>query len=759
MYVCLQPGRFDGIVPTSPLRAVCLHGHFYQPPREDPWLGAIEPQVSASPDRDWNARVTRECYAPFAAARVLDDAGRLQDVVDLYEWTSFNVGPTLLAWMQETAPDLLASLRRADAVSLARTGRGSAWAQVYGHAILPLCNPRDAATQVRWGRREFEHRFGRAPDGMWLPEMAVDQKSLSALAEAGITLTTLAPHQARRVRPIGGEATAWRQVTPETLDTRRLYRCVLPEGRSIDIAFRDAGLSHDLSFGDALRDGASLAARLAAGVTGYDDALLTVAVDGETFGHHHRFGEMALAFAIRLLREDGDFLLCGPAAFRDRVPPTHEVEIAPETSWSCPHGIERWRHDCGCRTGGEAGWTQAWRSPLRQAIDWLRDELAVVYETRAHETLRDAWGARDRYVDCLLDPSRIPAFLAAESGRRLSPGETVQARRCLEMARHALLMQTSCGWFFDDLAGLEPVQIMRHAARAIELAGTLGRRLEDGFVSRLEPARSNRPDEGTGADIWRRRVRADAATPARVAATCALLAVLRQDTRLPGYEVTFSSEPAGGALAAEARVTDRATGAVATVAVTAGRAGEAEPWCDVGEQRFTLAHLFGVQRERLLAAVSLEAAHGARDGRAAALTRVRPLLDPLLAADVPLPPELALLLGWDEADTLATALEASAVSVASLVPRLAALRARGVAFPTEWLAGRLVRVLEDRVGALPGGAADALALLDLAAAAGAELPIHTAQVRVLQWRRDAPPAWRDDVTIVALCERLRLAPV
>jgi alpha-amylase/alpha-mannosidase (GH57 family) len=736
---------------------VCLHGHFYQPPREDPWLGVVEPQASAAPDHDWNARVTRECYKPMAAARVLDGRGRLQDVVDLYEWLSFNVGPTLLAWMQDAAPDLLAAIRRADAAGLARTGQGNAWAQVYGHPILPLSTPRDAATQVRWGRRDFEHRFGRAPEGMWLPEMAVDVKSLSALADAGISLTLLSPHQARRVRPIGSDAGSWGQVTPATLDTGRLYRCSLPEGRTIDVVFRDAALSHDLSFGDALRDGARLAERLAAGVRGDEDALLTVAVDGETFGHHHRFGEMALAFAVRALRRDPDLLLCGPAAFRARVPVTHEVEIVPETSWSCPHGIERWRHDCGCHTGGQPGWTQAWRSPLRQAIDWLRDELAVVYETRAIELVRDPWGARDRYVDCLLDPSRTAAFLTTEAGRRLSPGENVMARRCFELARHALLMQTSCGWFFDDLAGLEPIQVLRHAARAVELAGMLGRRLEDGFVARLEPARSNRAAEGNGADVWRRHVRRHAATPARVAGTSALLAMLRQDTRLPGYEVAFSSEPTGNVFEAEVRVVERATEAATTLDVKVERVGGGAPWCEAGGERFTLDDLFGVQRERLLAAVTRETSQGARDGRAETLAHVRPLLEPLLAGEGPLPPELALLLGWHEADAIATALEASSVPVAQTIERVTALRARGVTFPGEWLAGRLARVLEDRVGALPGGAADALALLDLAAAAGAELPAGAAQVRVLEWRRDAPPAVRADPVVVALCERLRLA--
>ena len=192
-----------------PLRAVCFHGHFYQPPREDAWLGVVEPEASAAPDRDWNTRITRECYAPVAAARILDASARLRDLMNLYEWTSFDFGPTLLSWMATNAPGVLAALRRADAASRARTGHGNAWGQAYGHPILPLSTPRDVRTQVLWGRRDFEHRFGRPPDGMWLPEMAVDLTSLGALADAGIRLTMLAPHQARRVRPLGAGDDQW----------------------------------------------------------------------------------------------------------------------------------------------------------------------------------------------------------------------------------------------------------------------------------------------------------------------------------------------------------------------------------------------------------------------------------------------------------------------------------------------------------------------------------------------------------------------
>ena len=738
-----------------PVRALCLHGHFYQPPREHPWLGVVGPEASAAPDRDWNTRITRECYAPNTEARVLDAAGRLCDLVNCYEWTSFDFGPTLLSWLEPHAPEVFAAVRRADVASHARTGHGNAWASAFGHPILPLSTPRDVRTQVRWGRRDFEHRFGRAPEGMWLPEMAVDRMALTTLAESGITLVLLTPHQAARIRPLGAGDAAWTAVTPESLDVGRLYRCVLPRGRFVDVLFRQAELSQGVAFGELLGDGVELAKRLGSALAD-DERIVTIAVDGETYGHHHRFGEMALAAALRVLRADPEIELVGPAAFRDAHPPTHEVDIVEGTSWSCPHGVERWRADCGCRVGGPPDWTQGWRAPLRQAIDWLRDETAVVYETRAGEVLREPWGARDRYVECVLDPGRTAGFLAAEASRRLSPAGTMQARRALELARHALLMQTSCGWFFDDLGGLEPMQILRYAARAIELAEVLGRRLEDGFVDRLAPARSNVRGE-SGADIYR-RARGRAATPARVAASGAILAVLGQPPRVPGYELGFSAAPAGGELEAEVRVTELATGAMSAVRVVAVRAADGTPSCEVGDARFTLASLFGVQRESLVEAVGREGVSATRAGRHGALARLRTILEPLLAADTPLPIELAMLLGYEAADEIVAAVEGPAPALAELHARAAALRARGVIFPARWLARRLARALEERIVALPAGAADALALLDLVDATGVVLDLSRAQMRALGWWREALPAVRDAPVISRLCERLRIAP-
>ena len=736
-------------------RVLCLHGHFYQPPREHPWLGVVEPERSAAPYRDWNTRITAECYAPNAAARILDAAGRLRALMNVYEWTSFNFGPTLLAWMAAHAPDVLSALRSADAASRARTEFGNAWAQVYGHAILPLSTPHDVRTQVLWGRRDFEHRFGRAPDGMWLSEMAVDHTALGALADAGIVLTMLAPHQARRVRPLGAGAQAWRNVTADTLDTRRLYRCRLPSGKAVDVVFRDPGLSQDIAFGGLLGDGAALAARLREAVAGAPpDGIVTVAVDGETYGHHHRFGEMALAFALETLARDRGVTLVGPAAYRAVHPPAYEVEIADATSWSCPHGVERWRSDCGCRVGGPPDWSQAWRAPLRAAIDWLRDELAVVYESRGWTLFRDPWGARDRYVDCLLDPRRAEPWLAAEAATPLSGAATVEARRLLEMARNALLMQTSCGWFFDELTGIEPVQILRYAARAIELAATLGRELETGFLERLEPARSNLPGNESGADLYRRAARGAAATPARIAATAAMSTLLGEGADVPGHALRLSTTTGDGRLAGRVDVREDTTGAETVVPVSAWTDAGGAPICRAGEATFTLGDVFGVQRERVLATLGRDAARAALD----TVGRLRGRLDPLLDHDAVPPPEVATLLGLDGAYAIAVALDERTTPVATLIEEAARLRRSGAVFPARWLGARIADALAARLADLPGAATEALALLDLARAAGVRLDVARAQVQALAWWTAARPAPAPGDPLAVLRDRLGIAP-
>ncbi|HKQ61302.1 MAG TPA: DUF3536 domain-containing protein, partial [Candidatus Polarisedimenticolaceae bacterium] len=497
-------------------RWVCLHGHFYQPPRENPWLEAIELQDSARPYHDWNERVTAECYAPNASARILDGAGRIARIVNNYARISFNFGPTLLSWLAAHDAPTYGAILAADRASRERFGgHGSALAQAYGHAILPLCNERDRETQVRWGVRDFEWRFGRKPEGMWLPETAVDLATLETLARAGLRFTLLSPTQAARTRPLG--ATEWQDVAGGRVDPRRPYRVALPSGAEIVVFFYDGAIAHAIAFGGLLASGEELVRRLLASPAG----LVHVATDGETYGHHHRFGEMALAWALDDLETQRRARLTNYGEFLERHPPTHEVEIRERTAWSCAHGLGRWSRDCGCAVDPASGFTQAWRAPLREALDGLRDALAPRWETTAARWLTDPWAARDAYVDRLLDPSpsATDAFLARWGRGALAPAERTTVLELLELQRHALLMYTSCGWFFDELSGLEPTQVLQYATRTIELAEKLWNEpFEPAFVERLARAPSNIAEYGDGRGVWERRVRPARAGLAQIGA-------------------------------------------------------------------------------------------------------------------------------------------------------------------------------------------------------------------------------------------------
>ncbi len=490
---------------------ICIHGHFYQPPRENPWLEAIEQQDSAYPYHDWNERITAECYAPNSSSRILDPEGRIVRIVNNYTWISFNFGPTLLSWMEQKSQNTYQAILEADRESRERFGgHGSAMAQAYNHIIMPLANSRDKRTQVRWGIRDFERRFGRKPEGMWLPETAVDLETLELLAEHGITFTVLEPGQARRVRPIGGRN--WRDVSGGRIDPTTAYRLRLKSGDSINLFFYDGPISRGVAFEGLLARGEIFAQRLAGA---FDDArtwpqLVHIATDGETYGHHHLYGDMALAYALQYIEENGLAKLINYGQYLELHPPAHEVEIHENTSWSCAHGIERWRSDCGCNSGGHPGWNQAWRAPLREALDWLRDTLASQYEEQARALLRDPWEARDAYVDVMLDRSRenVEAFFEKQAGRPLNEEEKITALKLLELQRHAMLMYTSCGWFFDELSGIETVQVIQYAARALQLAGELfGDNLEAQFLDRLEKAKSNIPEHKDGRVIYDKFVR------------------------------------------------------------------------------------------------------------------------------------------------------------------------------------------------------------------------------------------------------------
>lgn len=511
-----------------PTRFITIHGHFYQPPRENPWLEAVETQDSAFPYHDWNERITAECYEPNATARILDVKERIRGIVNNYAAISFNFGPTLLSWLASCAQETYAAVIEADRLSRTRhSGHGNAIAQAYNHIILPLANERDKRTQVRWGIRDFEYRFGRKPEGMWLPETAVDVASLEALAAEGIAFTILEPHQAR---------TATGHVDP-TIP----YLCKLPSGRSIAIFFYDGPISRAVAFERLLARGENLAHRLAGA---FSDArthpqLVNIATDGETYGHHHRFGEMALAWALQVIEEKNLATLTNYAEHLARNPPLQQVEIVEQTSWSCVHGIERWRSDCGCNTGNSPGWNQQWRAPLRSALEWLSGEVAALFERAGKLVLRDPWAARDEYIDVILD--RNEQTTARFIFKNAIDGRAQIILELMEMQRNAMLMFTSCGWFFSEISGIESVQVLHYAARAIQLAERLGATsLEEQFLSRLEPARSNMPGKGNGRQIYEREVIPARLDLSRVAAHYAVLSlfdVFDDDTRVYCYEV------------------------------------------------------------------------------------------------------------------------------------------------------------------------------------------------------------------------------
>jgi alpha-amylase/alpha-mannosidase (GH57 family) len=490
---------------------VCIHCHFYQPPRENAWLEAVESQDSATPYHDWNERITAECYLPNGASRILDGGRRIAKIVNNYARISFNFGPTVMSWMAECAPQAYEQVLQADRESQQIfSGHGSAIAQAYNHLILPLANSRDKRTQIVWGIQDFRRRFRRDPEGMWLPETAVDLETLEILSSFGIKFTILAPWQASRLRRSPG--TEWINLAGQGIDSRRAYACNLPSGRSIGLFFYDASVSRAVAFEKLLFSGENLARRLTSRFDTEGDSaqLIHIATDGETYGHHHSHGDMALAYALDYLRQNKLARITNYGEYLSQHPPSQEVEILQRTSWSCMHGVARWESNCGCNAGTNGRWNQEWRKPLREALDWLRDELATTYEVGAKELLRDPWAARDEYARVVIDRSAdaVDAFLEEQAGRDLLAEEAVRALRLLEMQRHLMLMYTSCGWFFDEPTGPETLQVLHYAGRAVQLAEQLfGGEREEEFLTRLEKMWSNIPEFGNGRSIYEKFVR------------------------------------------------------------------------------------------------------------------------------------------------------------------------------------------------------------------------------------------------------------
>ncbi|MEN6486598.1 MAG: DUF3536 domain-containing protein [Syntrophobacteraceae bacterium] len=507
---------------------VCIHGHFYQPPRENPWLEAIEREDSAAPYHDWNERIHFECYRANTAARLVDDRNRILTLRNNYELLSFNFGPTLFRWIEQYDPWVHRAIVDADRSSCERLdGHGNAMAQVYSHMIMPLANRRDKITQVAWGIRDFERRFGRRPEGMWLAETAVDRETLQVLAEAGIKFTVLSPFQAARWR-FPEQGVSWQDVRGGKIPTGRPYRYDCGDGRAIALFFYDGEIARGVAYERVLEHSSKLVGKIDAAYERREALegeawLVHAATDGESYGHHFKFGDMALAAALRDIEAAPGTCIINYGAFLASFPARAEVEIIENTAWSCAHGLGRWTSDCGCHIGGEPGWNQKWRGPLRAAMNRLRDSLAAHYELEMARLCKDPWKERDEYIDVLLDPERLPEWVRGHCTRK-EPGGAVRFLQLLEMERYAMLMFTSCGWFFDEISGLETVLVQSYAARAIQLARQTGAPpgIEDAFIRDLEHAPSNRPEYENGARVYLKKVKSEAVGKGRVAASYAI---------------------------------------------------------------------------------------------------------------------------------------------------------------------------------------------------------------------------------------------
>ncbi len=508
---------------------ICIHGHFYQPPRENPWLEDIEIQESAHPWHDWNQRITEECYAPNTQAKILGAKDRLVKVVNNYEYISFNFGPTLLNWMERHAPETYQAIISADRASVkARSGHGNALAQAHSHIIMPLASTRDKITQIVWGLEDFRKRFGRDPEGMWLPETAVDLETLDILAQHEIKFTILAPRQALRIKEPA--ATKWTSVEGGAIDPTRPYRCELSQGRSIALFFYYGPISQAIAFEGLLNSGAEFKNRLLAGFSDKRTwpQLMHIATDGESYGHHHRFGEMALAYALDALALEPDVVLTNYGEFLEKNPPDATAEIVERSSWSCTHGVGRWSEDCGCRVDFKPGWNQKWRTPLRNSLNLLRDRVDKVFVEQSSGLLKDPWAARNAYISVLLDRENNPEpFLAQHSKGSLSEQDRIEILELMEMQRNRMLMFTSCGWFFDDILGIETLQILKYAGRVLQLALPFDAKLEEDFLRVLQEAVSNRRPTIRGDEIFLQRIKPQVADLAKVAAHTAMFSVFR----------------------------------------------------------------------------------------------------------------------------------------------------------------------------------------------------------------------------------------
>ncbi len=512
-----------------------IHGHFYQPPRENPWIEEIEIQESAAPEHDWNEKICAQCYNPNGSSRIVDGSNKIIEISNNYRYMSYNFGPTLLSWMETHDNSAYQKIINADAESRQLYGgHGCAIAQVYNHIILPLANQNDKITQVLWGLKDFQKRFKRNSEGIWLAETAVDAQTLEVLIDCGVKFTILSPHQAKCINKIGEHN--WQDVSWGTIDPSQPYRYYV-EGtdkqKYIDLFFYDGQISKSVAFDNLLQDGNKFAHRLNDGFSESRNRaqLINIATDGESYGHHTKFGDMALAYILRAGAKNLGFKITNYGQFLEMYPPQYEVDIKPVSAWSCCHGVGRWTDDCGCSTGAQPHWNQKWRKPLRQALDYLRDELIKLCSVQGTKYYKDFWSARNDYIDVILDRSteNIDLFFKNHAKKQLSHQERVKAIKLMEIQRSCQLMYTSCGWFFADISGIETTQILKYALRAIELSGEFSKiNYEKTFLSILQKAKSNIAEFGNGKDIYNNFVKPSAISIDKIAAQFAIESSLKE---------------------------------------------------------------------------------------------------------------------------------------------------------------------------------------------------------------------------------------
>jgi alpha-amylase/alpha-mannosidase (GH57 family) len=866
--------------PTSPAasnRYVCIHGHFYQPPRENPWLEVVEVQDSAAPFHDWNERITSECYAPNGASRVKNKREQIVRILNNYARMSFNFGPTLLSWLADNAPRTYRMILDADRASARRfSGHGSAVAQVYNHIIMPLASQRDARTQIRWGIADFMHRFGRKPEGMWLAETAVNREVLDLLAQEGIKFTILAPSQCARVRPLqaAGEAAAglssrseaalssrseaersasaattnadssaslrndkasrvtanpspdspnpspaaatpspaapnpsldtpapshvppaaWQETPNASVDPTHPYLVQLDEGRSISIFFYDGPVSRAIAFEGMLNSGEAFASRILGTLAANPEQpqLAHVATDGESYGHHHKHGEMALSYALHYIEERGLATVTNYGEFLEKFPPQYEAEVNENTSWSCAHGIERWRADCGCN-GGKAGWNQRWRAPLREALDYLRDATAPLAEEIAAPLLIDLWEARDAYIHVVLDrtPANIERFLAQHATHTLSAEERVRVFELMELERHTQLMYTSCGWFFDEVSGIETVQIIAYAGRVLQLSaklfGAAGEALEAEFLALLELAESNVQEIGNGAEVYRRHVVPSRVTLEHVGAHYAISSIFRAyrdhgslfcyDLHRESYEVFTSGRGrvAQGRARLRSRITEETEDVCFAVlhlgdqnlsaAVKRYTPADAESWevfTEAARQSirranlpefirlidhyfegtlYSLTSLFSDEQHRILSSILNQTLSEVEGSLMRIYEEHATLLHFLAESNVTAPPALAVAAGFAINARLRKALEAEAYDTNQVAGLLARAHDDGVRLDDELLRYTADRRMKQAMVRLEGAAAESNALAVLADAVAIAESLNTLPMDVNLWQ--AQNIWND----------------